>query len=97
MKKKTVTGIMLDDGAILSLKDLCRICDANMETVVEMIEEGMIRPEGKMPENWQFTFIDFKRVRLAIHLKRDLRVNIPGAALVIELLEELEELRGKNK
>jgi len=37
------------------------------------------------------------RARIALRLERDLGINVPGVALALELLEELEQLRRERK
>jgi chaperone modulatory protein CbpM len=39
--------------------------------------------------------VSLRRVRITRNLQRDLGVNPPGAALALELLEEIEELRSR--
>jgi chaperone modulatory protein CbpM len=34
-----------------------------------------------------------RRARTALRLQRDLEINLPGVALALELMEELERLR----
>jgi chaperone modulatory protein CbpM len=87
------TGLVLDEGVTLSLDELCETCKISTELVIEMVEEGVIEPSGAQPENWLFDGLALKRLQTALHLQRDLRVNLPGAALVLDLLEELEDLR----
>jgi chaperone modulatory protein CbpM len=48
---------------------------------------------GGEPAEWRFVGVSLHRVRITRNLQRDLGVNTPGAALALELLEELEELR----
>ncbi len=88
-----VTGLVLDEGVKLSLAELCETCKINAELVIEMVEEGVIEPEGVSPASWLFDALALKRLQTALHLQRDLRINLAGAALVLDLLEELEELR----
>ena len=59
----------------------------------DLIEEGILSPEGHSPQEWRFSFVAIKRVQTSVRLQQDLRVNLPGCALALELLEELEELR----
>lgn len=85
--------MILDDQAGLSFEELCRICDIGTDAIVEMIDEGLLEPQGRAPGEWRFRCYELRRVQIATRLQRDLRVNLPGAALIIDLLEELEELR----
>lgn len=88
-----IQGIVLNEEARCTLADLCRVCSVNAEMIHEMIEEGIITPEGPSMREWHFTSLAIKRVRTAIRLQQDLRVNLPGCALALDLLDELEELR----
>lgn len=95
MKNETVslTGIVLDENTEISLRELCRACGVNAEFIMDMVQEGMVEPRGSSPKEWCFAGTAVKRVQVTVHLQRDLRVNLSGAALVLDLLEELEELR----
>jgi chaperone modulatory protein CbpM len=88
-----IQGMVLNEETRCTLADLCRLCGVNAELILEMIDEGILTPEGPSPQEWRFTFVAIKRVQTVIRLQQDLRVNLPGCALVLELLEELEELR----
>ncbi|MCF6187608.1 MAG: chaperone modulator CbpM [Desulfobulbaceae bacterium] len=88
-----ITGTVLDENTRCSFGDLCRFCGVPAELILEMIDEGLLNPQGTAPGEWHFTAIEIKRVQTTIRLQRDLRVNLPGCALALQLLEELEELR----
>jgi chaperone modulatory protein CbpM len=62
-------------------------------TSQEMVEEGIVEPEGQRPSAWRFNGIMLRRVQTIVHLERDLDVNLPGAALIVELIDELEVLK----
>ncbi len=49
---------------------------------------------GDNPRNWCFGATQIKRIQITLRLQQDLRVNLPGAALALDLLEELAELQG---
>jgi len=93
MRRKYLTGTLLDENIVCSLSDLCSMCNISAEMVHDMIDEGLIHPSGKDPRQWHFTSIEIHRIQTTIRLQRDLRVNLPGCALVLDLLDELEELR----
>lgn len=92
-----ITGIVLDEETRWTLADLCRLCDVSAEMIENMIEEGIITPEGGSPWEWRFPFPAVKRVQTVIRLQNDLRVNLPGCALALDLLDELEELRSLTR
>lgn len=80
----------------LSLEDLCRACAVQSEFILELLEEGVIEPaQGQAPESWRFTAVQVHHVSVAWHLQRDLGVNLPGAALALQLLDEVETLRAQ--
>jgi chaperone modulatory protein CbpM len=86
-------GVLLDDNIRMSLRELCDMCDVNAELIVEMVSEGIAEPEGSEPHRWRFTGASIQRIQIAIRLQQDLKVNLAGAALALDLLEELAELR----
>ncbi|MVF23899.1 MerR family transcriptional regulator [Methylocaldum sp. BRCS4] len=96
MTNRTATsssGMVLDETIKLSLVDVCEACRVDAESIFEMVNEGIVDPEGSEPMNWQFNTAALRRLQTALHLQRDLGVNLPGAALALDLLEELEALR----
>lgn len=90
-----VSGFILEEQTGLTLADLCRACGTPTELLVELVEEGVLSPHGESPEVWRFTGVHLRHARVAIRLQRDLGVNPAGAALALQLMEELETLRGR--
>lgn len=88
-----VDGTVLEEETEFSLHEICRICTVAREMVQDMIDEGLISPRGSGPSHWRFTFFEIRRIRRTLRLQRDLGINLPGCALVLDLLDELEELR----
>jgi chaperone modulatory protein CbpM len=88
-----IQGVILNEENRCTLADLCRVCAVNAEMIHEMIEEGIITPEGASSQEWRFSAVAIIRVQTAIRLQQDLRVNLPGCALALDLLDELAELR----
>ena len=90
-----ITGFILEEQTGLTLADLCRACAADTALVIELVDEGLLSPSGDAPEQWRFTGVHMHRARTAMTLQRDLGVNLQGAVLAIELLEELDSLRAQ--
>jgi chaperone modulatory protein CbpM len=83
---------LLDETVEFSLEDLCRICGVHERLVVEIVEEGVVEPRGAVGA-WRFTGIAVTRVQRVLRLQDEFEVNLAGAALALELLEEIERLR----
>ena len=94
-KGKDLTAAILDEQTELSLSELCRACGLPAEHVLALVEEGVIEPRGSVQARWRFSGICVRRVRRVYSLERDLGVNLAGAALAIELLEEIERLQAR--
>ncbi|MCP5420666.1 MAG: MerR family transcriptional regulator [Gammaproteobacteria bacterium] len=92
-----ISGTLLDDSVNLSLYELCRLCGVNAERIMDMIDEGLIEPGGAHPREWRFGGRAVVRVQVALRLQRDLRVNLAGAALALDLLEEIASLRRRPR
>ena len=88
-------GEILDESLELSLSDLTQRFAVRVEIIIELVQEGVLEPRGPRPEEWRFRGPDLIRLRRAINLQRDLELNLPGIALALDLLDELDELRKK--
>ena len=94
-KLPQLAGIVLDEQAELTLAELCRACAAQDELIIELVEEGVIEPIGPEPARWRFTAVHLRRARVAVRLQRDLGLNLAGAALALQLLDDVETLRAQ--
>jgi len=92
-QEKVLAGVVLDENFRLTLVEVCQICEVSAERVIELVDQGVIEVEGAEPLDWYFGALAFQRLQAALRLERDLGVNPAGAALALDLLEELERLR----
>lgn len=92
-----LAGKILEEDVELSLVELSQACHLSAEQILELVEQGLLDPQGENPSNWRFQGISIHKVQIALRLKRDLGVNLAGAALALELLDELEILRARLK
>lgn len=79
--------------ASLSLTDLCRICGSPAEWVIELVEEGILEPEGPGRGDWRFAGSSIAVIQRVRRLQDDLRLNISGVAVVMTLADENARLR----
>jgi chaperone modulatory protein CbpM len=92
--RKSLNGIVLDERVTFTLHELSHACGVQTELVIEMVEEGIIEPVAHLETEWQFHGHSLVRAQRALRLVRDLELNWPGAALALDLLDELERLQG---
>lgn len=95
-QREIVTGVVLDEQLTLTLTEVCDVCGLEESVVIEMVQEGVAEPLASSSDDWQFSGIAVTRLRTAQRLQRDLHVNLAGAALAIELLEELKTLKARR-
>ena len=88
-----INAILLDDAVELSLAELCSACSVSEELVIEIVAEGIVEPSGPDRARWRFSGLAVARVQRVLRLQQDFDVNLPGAALALELFEQLERLR----
>ncbi|HLQ24265.1 MAG TPA: chaperone modulator CbpM [Acidiferrobacterales bacterium] len=94
-KTTVIIGTVLDEETSLSFTELCRSCGLQASELVSMVEEGLLQPSGDAPENWHFPAPALRRLRTALWLQHELEINLPGAALTLSLLDELQVLRAR--
>lgn len=90
-----IEGTLLDEGTCVTVTELTEVCHLSLTQIELMVGEGMLHPRGNRPEQWSFTGLEIQRARRALRLQRDLELNLAGAALALELLDEIEQLRGR--
>ncbi|MDF0535878.1 MerR family transcriptional regulator [Shewanella yunxiaonensis] len=86
---------VLDEHYKLTLAQLCRTCHLAPEQVFELVEYGIVEPHGNRPTHWRFSGIALTRIHRARRLEQDLGLNTAGVALVLDLLDELQQLRAR--
>jgi chaperone modulatory protein CbpM len=88
-----IRGELLDDELFLTLGELSRACTIHADRIIDIVNEGIIEPQGRDVAEWRFPGAALVRVQCVTRLQRDLGVNLAGAALVLELMDEIDRLR----
>ncbi len=94
--------LVLDRSTLFGLEEVCRACGERRTVVIEMIEHGIIEPRrpltgslaaaAEAETDLEFHGEALVRAQVAARLMRDLGVNLPGAALAVDLLRQLGRL-----
>lgn len=90
-----VAGAIVAEDIHFSLIELCQACHAPEAHVIAWVYEGVLDPVGATPQDWCFTGPSLRRAKLALWLTRDLEINPPGVAMVLDLLDDLAALRAR--
>lgn len=86
-------GDIFDETMVLSVEELSRMCRVEQRHIMEFVQEGVLEAVAVSGAEWRFSGAALRRARTALRLQRDLEINLAGVALVLELLDELEQLR----
>lgn len=93
--EKELTGEIFDETTEITVVELCNVCSIERTMVEQLIEEGILDPlEGGRDEP-RLPYSSVHRTLTVVHLQRDLGINLPGAALALDLLDRIEKLRGQ--
>jgi chaperone modulatory protein CbpM len=90
-------GEIFEEGPAVGVNELTRMFAVEERHVVEWVEEGVISVLETDAAQWRFSGAQLRRARIALRLERDLGVNPAGVALVLELLEELQQFRRQRR
>ncbi len=81
----------------LDLAEFCEAADLSDVYVIEIVEHGILEPEGAQPREWCFTDYELALAKRAAKLRRDLELEWEGVALALDLLDEVKQLRAENR
>jgi len=83
------------EGACLTLEQLCAAAALDRDWLVRHVEEGLIPASGTLVAEWRFSTVHVTRARRMHEIERTYEAAPELAALVADLLEELDELRAR--
>lgn len=83
------------DGGVFTLHEVCERGDCHAEFVIKLVSYGIVSPmeERSPPRDWQFDVIALARLQRALRLQQDLKLNLPGLAVSLDLLDEVQQMR----
>jgi chaperone modulatory protein CbpM len=97
MKKDIIIIADYTEDNSLTLEEICEIYEIKSMMIREMIDYDIVEPRGSNPDEWMFDMAQIKKLRTALRLQRDFEINLAGIALVLDLLEQMEDLRAKTE
>ena len=83
------------EDACLTLEQLCAAAALEREWLVRHVQEGLIPAAGTTVTEWRFTTLHIVRARRMRDIERTYDAAPELAALVADMLEELDRLRAR--
>ncbi len=91
-RNATCTSVLLEEEA-LTVEEFACACAVETHWVVERVQAGLIDPIGGSSLEWRFASRELTRARHMLAVERGFDANQELAALMADLLEELQQLR----
>ena len=95
MSEEDILAGRLEEEACLTLEELCAACALEREWLVRRVEEGLFPVSGTVVTEWRFSSAGLARARRMREIERDFDAVPELAALVADMLEEMDELRAR--
>jgi chaperone modulatory protein CbpM len=96
MKKNEIVIIAdYSSESPMTLDELIEASRVSPDFIRNLIDYGILYQHTGTPADWEFTITHLQRVKTAERLQRDLEVNLAGVAVVLDLLDEMDELQAK--
>lgn len=101
---RLTTTVCLGEDAWLDLAELARACGAEPGFIGLLVEEGLVEPAPAEPApavavadaaGWRFDGEALARVRRIQRLQRDFEASLASVGLMLDLLDEIDRLRGR--
>ena len=87
MNQTIISGVVIGQDATLSLQELAHVCSVPGEYIGQLVEAGILEPIKPDARQLCFSGNCLHRVQVSIRLQRDLEINLPGIAVILNLLE----------
>ncbi|MEW6378528.1 MAG: chaperone modulator CbpM [bacterium] len=82
----------LPDGRLFRLSDLANMAGLHPDLIDRFFSLGLIEPATQRPEPL-FTDDAVLRICRILRLRRDMGVNLASAGIILDLLDQIEELK----
>lgn len=94
-RHRILTGIVLEEQT-LTVEELAQACAVDREWVLRRVEAGLLGSVAAgSTQQWRFASAELARARRLAALERDFDANEELAALVADLIEEVQRLRAQ--
>ena len=90
-----IEGTIVENEVHMTMVELAEAASTPEDLIMAWVSEGVLSPAGATPQDWRFSGNSLQRAKTAARLMHDLELNLPGVALALNLLDELDQLRNQ--
>lgn len=90
-----IEGSIVEHEVHMTIVELAEATRTPEDLIMAWVSEGVLSPAGATPQDWRFSGSSLQRAKTAARLMHDLELNLPGVALALDLLDELDQLRSQ--
>jgi chaperone modulatory protein CbpM len=95
MTRVVVThGVCIDHEQALDIETFAVACQSDVAYIHELLDEGLLAPLADQTP-WRFGGQALARVRRIRRLQRDFEAPLASVAVMLELLDQIDELRAQ--
>lgn len=92
----TVPSLVVEEHVVFSFAALCKASGADDAQLHGLVAEGLLTPTGDGAHDWQFSGPSLPQTRSALRLSRELDLSLHAAAIVMDLLAQIECLKAQR-
>ncbi len=81
----------------LTLAEVSHSVQLSPETVISIVQSGIVEPTGDLPQQWLFEPRMVTLIERARRLQRDLELDWPAIALALDLMADVQRLQEENR
>lgn len=94
MKTRSDLIEIMNEETLFTLHEICERFGVRGEFIVELVDYGVITPlKENSADDWVFDAAALARLSRALRLQHDLEINLPGIAISLDLLDDVQRLR----
>ncbi len=83
----------MEDSQSLPLSEVLRLCAVDMTQLRQIVDESVVTPMRTDATEWEFSSTMIVRIKRVARLQSELDLNAHAAAIVLDLLDEVQRLR----
>lgn len=86
-------GVLVDEQSTISFVEVCQRYDIAENWLIDLLDQGLFNVSVINRESLLFNQTMLRRIQSARRLQHDLNINLSGVVLVLELLDQLSQVR----